>query len=399
MMRSSEHSDFSFAMQHAQETCGAFLWALDEADGLTETNAPVMDIEKMADIFRNARTSCLSLGFPFFWREEGQIYYVTMMDRLRKLYLIGPLATGALSHKEELAYANQHGIDPKAVRIPAVSASQAVNCAVTVCYLTTGTAHSKHSVQHVNKIISDLYTKQWIEYRMRNQGTEHLPYEYEQKWITRVFSDPGYYENANLDEMRGLSQGVGKLAESQFKQVEYQTITALTLISRAAIRHGMSPQESYTLSDVYYQRLEKCSTVEDLERVYRQSISAFSGMTRHWQESRARGSITQQCCQYVNSHLYDVLTLESIAEHLGVSKNYLSTLFTREKGQTLYQYIHEKRLDHASELLRYTNTPIGEIAQQLMFSSQSHFGKLFKEHFGITPQRYRHKYGANSDNL
>ncbi len=391
-----EDRHLSFATQHAMETCGTFLWVLDESDEIVMTNAPVRDAGRMQSVFQGGRITCSSQGFPFFWQEEGAVFYVAMASQEGRMIFLGPMTAESLTQEVELSYANTHGLEAEALHIPSVTAMQAVNCAVTVCYLMTDMMHSNQTVLHVNKIISDLFTHQWIEYRMEAQNVDRLPYEYEQIWMDRVFSDSSYYAEESPHSMP--KQPIGKLAESDFKQQEYQTVAALTLISRGAIRYGLSAKESYILSDTFFQELEKCKTSAEIQRVYHRAMRSFGGMVRYWQENRSPGSIAEQCRQYVDSHLYDVLTLEKISDILGVSKNHLSTLFTRENGQTLTNYIHEKRLDRASELLRYTASPIGDIAQQLMFSSQSHFGQLFKAHFGITPQKYRNKYGLHPAN-
>ncbi len=391
-----EDRHLSFATQHTMETCSAFLWVLDETDEIVMTNAPVRDAGQMQSVFQGGRTACSSRGFPFFWQEVGPVFYVAMISQEGRMILVGPMATESISQEDELAYANAHGLEAEALHLPSVAAMQVVNCAVTVCYLMTDMMHSNQTVIHVNKVISDLFTHQWIEYRMDAQNVDRLPYEYEQIWIDRVFSDSGYYAENQFSGLDILEGPMGKLAESEFKQMEYQTCVAVTLLSRAAIRYGLSAKESYILSDSFFQALEGCKTCEEIKYVYWRAVRSFRGMVRYWQENRTPGTIAEQCRQYVDGHLCETLTLDVIADALGVSKNHLSTLFTRENGQTLTSYIHEKRLDRASELLRYTASPIGDIAQQLMFSSQSHFGQLFKAHFGATPQKYRNKYGLHS---
>lgn len=77
---------------------------------------------------------------------------------------------------------------------------------------------------------------------------------------------------------------------------------------------------------------------------------------------------------------------------MGLSPSYLSRLFKQEVGISLSDYIREKKLDRAQNLLRFTDQSFAEIANILAFSSQSHFIQAFKSHTGMTPKKYRDSY-------
>ena len=59
---------------------------------------------------------------------------------------------------------------------------------------------------------------------------------------------------------------------------------------------------------------------------------------------------------------------------------------------TLQQYVLKERCRHAANLLRHTDYPISLIAEYFCFSSQSHFGKAFKDYSGMTPKEYRDRH-------
>ena len=60
---------------------------------------------------------------------------------------------------------------------------------------------------------------------------------------------------------------------------------------------------------------------------------------------------------------------------------------------TIQQYIRKEKVRLAENLLRYSEYDVKEIASYLAFCSQSHFGKVFKEYTGLTPTKYRDKFG------
>ncbi|MGE7933604.1 helix-turn-helix domain-containing protein [Viridibacillus arvi] len=83
------------------------------------------------------------------------------------------------------------------------------------------------------------------------------------------------------------------------------------------------------------------------------------------------------------------LNLKTLADFLGISSSYLSMLFSTTKGVTFKQYLNEKRLTHAIQLLKETSLPISEIASTTGFNDSNYFSKVFKSKFTISPIAYR----------
>jgi len=96
--------------------------------------------------------------------------------------------------------------------------------------------------------------------------------------------------------------------------------------------------------------------------------------------------------QYIAEH-YDNpdLNREMIARYIRVAPSYLSTLFKKETGQGLNDYINHYRIQKAMELLKSSRYSISEIAFQVGFNTVKNFTRIFKEHFGCTPSEYREK--------
>jgi two-component system response regulator YesN len=78
-----------------------------------------------------------------------------------------------------------------------------------------------------------------------------------------------------------------------------------------------------------------------------------------------------------------------IAEELGVSSNYLSTIFRKETQYSISEYLNGVRLKHAKKLLRDTNLKVYEIAEQVGFCDVYYFSNVFKKYTGVTPSDYR----------
>ena len=60
------------------------------------------------------------------------------------------------------------------------------------------------------------------------------------------------------------------------------------------------------------------------------------------------------------------------------------------------KYIQEQRLDAAKNMLLYSERSIQQVADYFQFKNQSHFAKLFRENFGMTPTEYRRQFTPNT---
>ena len=97
----------------------------------------------------------------------------------------------------------------------------------------------------------------------------------------------------------------------------------------------------------------------------------------------------QKTILLIDSDLSANLSPSILAEHQRVSLGYLSTLFKKETGKTITEYIREKRLQHAVHLLSTTNLQIQTIALHCGIMDVQYFSKIFKKQLGKTPKEYR----------
>ena len=79
------------------------------------------------------------------------------------------------------------------------------------------------------------------------------------------------------------------------------------------------------------------------------------------------------------------------AKQLNITPKYLSSVVKEVSGKTAARWIDESVILEAKTLLKYSGMSIQEIAYHLNFSTQSFFGKYFKQHTGTSPSRYKRK--------
>lgn len=99
--------------------------------------------------------------------------------------------------------------------------------------------------------------------------------------------------------------------------------------------------------------------------------------------------LVEKAKRYIGEHYGDPgLSVERLSGHLHVSRNYFSTIFKKETGETYVTYLTRLRLEKAGELLRNTENKNCVIAQAVGYTDPNYFSYLFKKNFGVAPSVY-----------
>ena len=150
------------------------------------------------------------------------------------------------------------------------------------------------------------------------------------------------------------------------------------------------------LSDMPYGYETACSTLLLLlfRLLRRHGIVLAKGAEKFYAISDYRKEIDLLAVsKYIEEHLGDRLTLETIAETVHFSSSYLSARFKEKWGMPLMQYVNQRRIARARELLVTSEHTLGEIATAVGFQSIHYFSRFFKQKVGISPNAYRVSYG------
>jgi len=97
---------------------------------------------------------------------------------------------------------------------------------------------------------------------------------------------------------------------------------------------------------------------------------------------------------YINNHYREELSLENVAGFAGFSRYYFSRSFKKQTGYSFKDYLCQKRLQVAMDLLIRTNRSMRDVAIESGFGSVATFNRVFREKKGCTPTQYRAIYGT-----
>lgn len=91
----------------------------------------------------------------------------------------------------------------------------------------------------------------------------------------------------------------------------------------------------------------------------------------------------------LREHCRTQRSVEFYAAQMGITPKYLSLILKKKSGRNASKLIDEAVVYEAKRLLKYSGLSIGEISDSLNFTSQSFFGKYFKQRVGVSPSRYK----------
>ena len=106
----------------------------------------------------------------------------------------------------------------------------------------------------------------------------------------------------------------------------------------------------------------------------------------------------QEVLSYIDEHFTQPHRLETIARRFGVSVSYLSHEFVKYTGRSVYDYILNRRVLQAKEMI-YSGVLLNEVAYRCGFSDYSSFLRCFKKMSGMSPNAYRKMIKQNQSDL
>ncbi len=116
-------------------------------------------------------------------------------------------------------------------------------------------------------------------------------------------------------------------------------------------------------------------------------LMRMARMTRG--EVRKSDIVLHGMLERLESSLGEKVSIPHIAEDAGVSQTYLSTLFRQRFGVTINQYMHQRRIEQAKELLTRTNLPVSCIGEEIGMGDPQYFNKQFRKSVGMSPSSFR----------
>ncbi|MBR5475116.1 MAG: helix-turn-helix domain-containing protein [Lachnospiraceae bacterium] len=185
-----------------------------------------------------------------------------------------------------------------------------------------------------------------------------------------------------------FNKGTGARSPATLRNRKNDLIILKTLLRKAAEYGGVHPLHIHRLSSAYAQHIENVRTIKESLRLQEDMIRGYCLLVKNHSLSRYSYYVGK-AITLIHYDLTTDLSLNTIALALNVNSSYLSKLFRKECDCTLTDYVHRQRVEHATLLLRDATKTVQNIATECGFQDVTHFIRVFKKHFGVTPAVYR----------
>lgn len=191
---------------------------------------------------------------------------------------------------------------------------------------------------------------------------------------------------ARMNLMQGAKKGPRMDTLEKQKQ---QVNVMLTLVSRAAVEGGMIQKTSFSLCTEYRQKVDNARSISELAMLGNEFVLDYTNRVRNAKKYMECDTSIRLCCEYIDTHLDDKLSLDQLAQKAGYTKYHLSRKFHAEMGCSITEYIQKSKIGSAAWKLTYTNESIEQISEELGFSTRTYFTNVFRNHMGVVPTEYR----------
>ncbi|MEC0241755.1 response regulator [Paenibacillus dokdonensis] len=150
--------------------------------------------------------------------------------------------------------------------------------------------------------------------------------------------------------------------------------------------HDIIPAESDKAGDA-----SRFRHMRQLQDWVLHTLDRLREMTKsEWNNEQA--VLIRKVRQFITDRIADA-TLQTAADHVSLHPAYLSSLFKNKTRENISEYMYKMRMQQAREMLiEQPELKVSDVASAIGYHKPQYFIKLFKEHYGLTPQDFRHQY-------
>lgn len=349
---------------------------------LAEQSNPLILSEELRELLKNR---IMNQKTPVIYQDENKVIFCGMREKMTKMLLLGPICIEDMSYVEIHRYCKAYQIENEQCP-PKLKLQNLLALLELLSYIKIEEKYEDEEILDANGLIEKQEIGLEADVRIDTEDIYHHTYQEEVKTMD-------YIREGNLEEVVGavelLASTAGKLSENEIRNERNLGICSITLATRAAIEGGAAPAKAYKLSDLYINKIDQCKRMTEIFEYRKRSLYDFAKLVVEEREKRANSRYTEQCKEYIRKYYHQKICIPDIAEALGVSESHLSRIFKKETGESIQKYSMHMRIERAENLLKYSEASLTEISEYLCFSSQSHFGKVFKVYKNMTPKQYR----------
>lgn len=212
-------------------------------------------------------------------------------------------------------------------------------------------------------------------------------YAFENEMLQAVSQGLSHKAQLMLSHLGELS--MEQRTTDPLRNLKNYCIVMNTLLRKAAEKGGVHPLYLDSVSSDFARQIELTSTTSAIHSLMAEMMQSYCRLVKKHAMGRYSSPV-RKALACIDTDLAGDLTLRTLASMQNLSPGYLSTLFRKETGKTLTDYVNSSRMEHAADLLRTTALQVQTVAQYCGIPDVNYFSKVFKRYVGLSPKEFRY---------
>lgn len=343
--------------------------------------------------------------------EDETVYYLAGLFDCKYLFfrlpehrgenglLIGPYLTNEVEEKNIIEWSDKHGLDAKKQKsLKEFYASLPIlyeyGVAFTVLETFWETIWKKKNFKNVDinqvhsaELIAKIQTSPFSgENSSAQMKVMEKRYKFENDMMDAV-------SNGQIHKIEAIFTGFSdvffeKRVADQLRNLKNYAIIMNTLLRKAAEKGGVHPIYINSVSSAYAFKIENASSNMALRNLMAEMFRDYCRLVRKHTMKNFSAPV-QKAIVCIDTDLSADLSLNRLASLQNLNPSYLSSLFKKETGTTITEFVNNRRIKYAINLLETTKIQIQTVAQYSGIEDVNYFIRLFKRFTGVTPKQYR----------
>jgi AraC-like DNA-binding protein len=201
--------------------------------------------------------------------------------------------------------------------------------------------------------------------------------------IKRELKDAAYETLKTINKLERA-----RLADSPMRSIKNSLIGTATLFTRAAIEANVPPEDAFSLCDFCILEIERITNVTALQQYEYQMLDDYINII-HDNKIQSYNNMTIKIIEYIHENITETISLNDLVKIVNLSKEYLCSMFKKNVGLGIVEYINYNKVEESKYFLRYSNMSISDIAFLFNFSSPGYYSSVFKKQTGLTPRQFQ----------
>lgn len=364
---------------------------------------PLMDVKTLRDVPQ--KLFAHTLAFYTMYKQtdayrRSWVYLLLPDAEVQEVLLMGPYLSIPVSDEELLEMSEENGLSPQIQRtLHEYYASLPVLRDTNLLFVMLETFCERiwhrpsFAVVDVNRehhipvsLLNEEPRTDSFDDHLANMKVLEKRYEFENEMIRAVTLGQIHTEKQLLSAFSAMHFETRN--SSPLRNAKNYSIIMNTLLRKAAENGGVHPVYLDRISSAFARKIEEMSVISECPALMSEMFRTYCRLVRKHSIRRYSPAV-QKAILLIDSDLSAPLSLSTLAAAQGLSEGYFATVFKKETGKTVSEYVREKRMKHAAHLLSTTRLQIQTVALHCGIMDVQYFSKLFKRHTGKTPKEYR----------